>query len=196
MTSRTPGLSRVGVATVLSAMLLTFVAGTPQRAAALAAHASRTTSGRPCSPADLSATLVLLRLGESPTSLVGAVVFSDTSSRSCTLAGTPKVRVAGPTGEALAVAQAPATRGRARPVPLAGAGSAAGAAALPDAGASITWSEWNCAKNSFALVVRFTGWSRSMTVPWGLTTGYAGTPCSAGQETIYVGPVARVAAPV
>lgn len=195
MTSRTPWLSRVGVATVLSAMLLTLVAGTPHRAAALAAHAFRTTSGRPCSPAELSATLVLLRLGEAPTSLVGALVFSDTSSRPCTLAGTPKVRVAGPTGEALAVLQAPATRGRARPVPLASAGSVAGAA-LPDAGASITWSDWNCAKNSFALVVRFTGWSRSMTVPWGVTTGYAGTPCSAGQETIYVGPVARIAAPV
>jgi Protein of unknown function (DUF4232) len=195
MTSRTLRLSRVGVASVLSAMLLTFVAGTPHRVAALAANAFRTTSGRPCSPADLSATLVLLRVGEAPTSLVGAVIFSDTSSRPCTLAGTPKVRVAGPTGETLAVFQAPATRGRARPVPLAGADSAAGGA-LPDAGASITWSDWNCVKNSFALVVRFTGWRRSMTVPWGVTTGYAGTPCSAGQATVYVGPVARVAAPV
>jgi hypothetical protein len=195
MTRRTPWLRSVVIATVLSATLLTLVAAAPHRAAALATRASRTASGGPCRPAELSATLVLLRLGEAPTSLVGAVDFSDTSSRPCTLAGTPKVRVTGPTGAALAVSQAPAIRGRARPVPLASAGSAAAAAALPDAGASITWSDWNCLKNSFALVVRFPGWSRSITVPWGVTTGYTGTPCTGGQETIYVGPVARVDAP-
>jgi hypothetical protein len=100
--------------------------------------------------------------------------------------------VVGPTGQALTATQVPITVRHAQPVTL----PRSGATPLrPDAGISITWSNWLCAKDSFALTVRFPGWSAPVTVPWGSTTGYAGAACDGQDAALYVGPVARVAAP-
>jgi hypothetical protein len=168
--------------------------GSPAVLAAESAYAATSTVAAtvvPCRPADLSATLVLTPVGGSSSSLAGAVVLADTSHRSCSLRGVPKVRVVGPSGQAVSVFEAPGGARHARPVTLQGSPSTA---RRPDAGTSITWSAWSCAKGSFALAVQFSGWKGPITVPWGSTAGYTGTPCSGGEATIYVGPVARAAA--
>jgi hypothetical protein len=161
-----------------------------------AAPASGATAPRAvaaCTPADLSATLLLTPVGGSSSSLAGAVIFSDTSPKACSLhGGIPKVGVVSPTGQALAAPQVPVVTRHLPPVKL----PRSGATALrPDAGISITWSNWLCAKDSFALTVRFPGWKAAMTVPWGSTTGYAGAACAGEDAALYVSPVARVTAP-
>jgi hypothetical protein len=153
------------------------------------AHSSHVAS---CTPADLSATLSLTPVGGSSSSLAGAIVFADATSRSCSLRGVPKVRVAGPSGLAIPVSQAPNFARHLRAVTLAPSPSSG---SQPDAGVSITWSDWTCAKGSFALDVQYPGWSGPMTLPWGTTTGYAGSPCAVAQATLYVGPTAKAASP-
>jgi hypothetical protein len=146
-----------------------------------------------CTPADLSATLILNPVGGSSSSLAGAVIFANTSAKPCGLhAGIPKVKVVGPTGAAIAAPEVPAITHHARPVTLPASGSTSG---LPDAGISITWSSWSCPTGSFALDVRFPGWSSPLAVPYGSTTGYAGTPCDGGDAALFVSPVARAQAP-
>jgi hypothetical protein len=148
---------------------------------------------RGCTSADLSATLLLTPVGGSSSSLAGAVILSNTSPKACSLhGGIPKVGVVGPTGLALVVHQVPATIRSAKAVKLPTSGSTS---ARPDAGVSITWSNWLCPKDSFALTVRFAGWSAPITVPWGSTTGYAGAPCAGEDAALYVSPVARTTAP-
>jgi hypothetical protein len=145
-----------------------------------------------CTPADLSATLLLTPVGGSSSSLAGAVIFSNTSPKACSLhGGIPKVGVVGPTGLSLPAPQVPVAARHSQAVKLPPVGTSA---PRPDGGISITWSNWMCAKNSFALTVRFPGWSTPMTVPWGSTTGYAGAPCAGEDASLYVGPLARVAA--
>jgi hypothetical protein len=155
-------------------------------------NARRPTQVRPCVPSDLSGTLSLIGLGDAPSTLAGAVLFSNASGRACSLRGVPKVGVISSGGQAIPVTQAPMTLHRVTPVTLSSSSSAAGAG---EAGSSITWSGWGCPTGSFALVVRFPGWTRSITVPYGTTSGYTGEPCAGSGETIYVGPVARAAPP-
>ena len=97
-----------------------------------------------------------------------------------------------PSGQAIGVSQAPDFLRHTAAVTVPASPSSA---RRPDAGTSITWSVWTCAKNSFASVVKFAGWSGSITVPYGSTAGYAGTPCAGGQASLYMGPVVRIAAP-
>jgi hypothetical protein len=139
----------------------------------------------------VSATLALARVGKAPTSLSGAIIFANTSGQSCSLVGVPRVRVVNPTGQAIPVFQAPASVRLVRPVILPSSHAAAGGA---DAGVSITWSDWTCAEGSFALDIRFSGWNGTVTAPYGSTATYSGTPCTSSQETLYVGPVARISA--
>lgn len=159
--------------------------------AAQGKNAGRPTQVRPCNPSDLSGTLALTGLGDSPSTLAGAVLFSKASSGTCSLKGVPKVSVVSASGQTITVAQAPMTLHRVAPVTL----SSPSSAGVGPVGSSITWSGWGCPIGSFALVVRFAGWTRSLTVPYGTTNGYAGKPCTGSGETIYVGPVARAATP-
>jgi hypothetical protein len=62
-------------------------------------------------------------------------------------------------------------------------------------GQVITFSGWGCPTGSFALVIRFPGWTQSITAPYGTTSGYAGTVCTGLDNTIYVGPVAGADTP-
>jgi hypothetical protein len=145
-----------------------------------------------CSPSDLTAMLVLTPVGSDSSALAGAVAFANHSSSACTLRGVPVVTVVNPGGQAIDASQVPDFDRHTKQVTVPASPSSA---RLPDAGTSITWSVWTCAKNSFALVVKFAGWSGSLTVPYGTTAGYAGTPCAGGQASLYVGPVIRIAAP-
>ena len=145
-----------------------------------------------CSPSDLTATLVLTPVGSASSVLAGAVAFANHTNSACTLRGVPSVAVVNPGGQGIGVSQVPNFLRRSKRVTVPASPSTA---RLPDAGTSITWSVWTCAKNSFALVVKFAGWSGSLTVPYGSTAGYDGTPCAGGQASLYVGPVVRVAAP-
>jgi len=163
--------------------------GASARLAGKSVHAAHVAA---CRPAALSATIVITPVGSASSSLAGAVVFANTSSSACTLRGVPKVTVASPGGQAIDVTQVPDF---VRHRPQVTVPASPSSAPLPDAGTSITWSNWGCAKGSFALVVKFAGWSGSLTVPWGSTTGYAGAACVGGQAALYVGPVIRVAAP-
>jgi hypothetical protein len=125
--------------------------------------------------------------------LAGAVILANTSTKACSLhGGIPKVGAVSPTGQALAAPQVPVATRHVQPVKLPRSGSTA---LRPDAGMSITWSNWLCAKNSFALTVRFPGWTQAITVPWGSTTGYVGPPCTGEDAALYVGPVARATRP-
>jgi len=159
--------------------------------AAQRAHANPV-AARPCRPSDLSATVALTGLGNAPSTLAGAVLFRNTSSGACSLTGVPAVGVVSASGQAIAVTQAPMHLHRITPVTLP---SSPSSAAAGSEGSSITWSGWLCPTGSFALVVRFSGWTQSLTVPYGTTSGYAGKPCAGAEATIYVGPVARAAAP-
>jgi len=179
----------VGIATVASIMT---APGTAWAGSADAVHSSHHSPVARCRPADLSAVLSLTPVGSASSSLAGAVVLADTSTAPCSLQGVPDVSVVGPTGQAIAAVQAPNFY---RKVPAVTLRAAAASAHLPDAGSSITWSNWTCSKGSFALTVRFPGWKGSITVPWGTTTGYAGAPCTGNDASLYVGPVVRVAAP-
>lgn len=171
------------------ASLLGTASGASARLATKSVHAAHLAS---CSPSDLTATLVLTPVGSASSALAGAVAFANHSSSACTLRGIPNVTVVNPAGAAIDVTQVPDFI---RHTPQVTVPASPSSAPLPDAGTSITWSVWTCAKNSFALVVKFTGWSGSITVPWGSTTGFTGKPCAGGQASLYVGPVARVAAP-
>ena len=169
--------------------LLATASGASARLATKSVHAAHAAA---CSPSDLTATLVLTPVGSASSALAGAVAFANHSSSACTLRGVPKVTVVSPAGEAIDVAQVPDF---VRHTPRVTVPASPSSARLPDAGTSITWSVWTCAKNSFALVVKFSGWSGSITIPWGSTAGYAGAACVGGQASLYVGPVVRIAAP-
>jgi hypothetical protein len=145
-----------------------------------------------CSPSDLTATAELTPVGKSPSALAGAIVFANHSHSACTLGGVPKVTAVNPAGQVIDVFQVPNLIRHSRAVMLPASPTSA---RLPDTGVSITWSDWNCAKNSFALVVKFAGWKEALTAPWGVTAGYAGASCVSGQASLYIGPVARIAAP-
>jgi hypothetical protein len=146
-----------------------------------------------CTPSDLTATLLLTPVGGSSSSIAGAVIFANVSATPCSLhGGIPKVHVVGPSGEAISAPQVPIQNRHSRPVTLPAASSTVG---RPDAGSSITWSNWSCAKGSFALSVQFSGVSGPITVPWGTTTGYSGTPCDGGDAALYVSPLKRAQAP-
>jgi hypothetical protein len=146
-----------------------------------------------CTPSDLTATLLLTPVGGSSSSIAGAVIFANVSDTPCYLhGGIPKVHVVGPSGEAISAPQVPIQTRHSRPVTLPAASSTVG---RPDAGSSITWSNWSCAKGSFALSVQFSGVSGPITVPWGTTTGYSGTPCDGGDAALYVSPLKRATAP-
>lgn len=156
-------------------------------------HARRPPSVKPCQPSQLSVTLALTGLGDAPSSLAGAVLFSKPTSGLCSLKGIPEVSVVGANGQAIAVAQVPMKLRRVVRVTLSSSPTVTGA--LLHVGSSITWSGWGCPINSFALVVRFPGWRGSITVPYGTTSGYAGNPCTGGGASLYVGPVAQAASP-
>jgi Protein of unknown function (DUF4232) len=178
------------VAALVGCVLLVSTASrTSAQLAATSTHSPHLLS---CRSSDLTATVVLAPVGKSPSSLAGAVVFANSSGRACALHGVPKVTVVNPGGQAIDVSQVPDFVRRSPEVIVPASPSSA---RLPDAGTSITWSDWTCAKNSFALVVKFAGWNGSLTAPWGVTTGYVGAPCAGGQASLYVGPVARIAAP-
>jgi hypothetical protein len=146
-----------------------------------------------CTPSDLSATLLLTPVGGSSSSIAGAVIFANVSNKPCSLhGGIPKVHVVGPSAKAISAPQVPIPTRHSRPVTLPAAGSKVG---RPDAGSSITWSNWSCAKGSFALSVQFSGMSSPITVPWGTMTGYSGTPCDGGDAALYVSPLIRAKAP-
>jgi hypothetical protein len=135
---------------------------------------------------------VITPVGGSSSSLAGAIVFANRSSTACALRGVPKVTAVDPAGKTIDVRQVPDFVRHKPQVILPASPSSA---RLADAGTSVTWSNWSCAKNSFALVVKFAGWSAPLTVPWGSTTGYAGAACVGGSAALYIGPVTRVAAP-
>jgi hypothetical protein len=154
--------------------------------------ARRPLVSKPCTPSELSATLALTGLGSAPSTLAGAVLFRNASSGACSLKGVPTVGVISASGQVIPVTQAPMHLRHIKPVALSSSPSSASAA---PAGASITFSGWGCPTGSFALVVRFSGWTQSITVPYGSTSGYAGTPCTGVDTTIYIGPVARADTP-
>jgi hypothetical protein len=187
---RSPRIVCVGSA--VAAVLSLILGAASPALATQGKSARRPTPVRPCNPSDLTATLALTGLGNAPSTLAGAVLFSNSSTGACSLRGVPRVGVVSPSGQAITVAQAPMRLRLVTPVTL--STSSSSAAAGP-AGSSITWSGWGCPIGSFALDVRFQGWDRSITVPYGTTTGYAGKPCTSGDATIYVGPVARAASP-
>lgn len=186
-----PRAAAAGAGAGALVVLVLWVGPAPGGAAGLAARANGAPAVGPCHPVALSASLTLTPVGGSSSSLAGAVVLADMSRTSCSLRGVPKVRVVGPSGQPIPVFEAPVAARHARPVTLAGTSSTA---PRRDAGSSITWSAWSCAKGSFALTVQFPGWKRPITVPWGTTAGYAGAPCNGEEATIYVGPVARATA--
>jgi hypothetical protein len=158
--------------------------------AAQTKNASRPATVTSCRPSDLSATLALTGLGNSPSTLAGAVLFSKTSHGACSLKGVPAVSVVSASGQAISVAQAPMTLHHIKSVTLSSSPSSAVAGTV---GSSITWSGWGCPTGSFAIVVRFSGWTQPLTVPYGATSGYAGRPCTGAGAVIYVGPVGRAA---
>jgi hypothetical protein len=146
-----------------------------------------------CTPSDLSATLLLTPVGGSSSSIAGAVIFANVSNTPCSLhGGIPKVHVVGPSAQSISAPQVPTPARHSRPVTLPAAGSKVG---RPDAGSSITWSNWSCAKGSFALSVQFSGVSSPIIVPWGTMTGYSGAPCAGGDAALYVSPLIRAKAP-
>lgn len=182
----------VGLAIAASAGCILLVSTASPTSAQLATKASHSRHLTQCSPSDLTATAVLTPVGNASSALAGAIAFANHSSSACTLRGVPNVTVVHPGGQAIGVSQAPDF---VRHTPRVTVPASPSSARLPDAGTSITWSVWTCAKNSFALVVKFSGWSGSITIPWGSTAGYAGAACVGGQASLYVGPVVRIAAP-
>jgi hypothetical protein len=183
---------RLALAVAASVGCISLVGAANPASARLAIKATHAAGTVACRPSDLSATIVITPVGGSSSSLAGAIVFANSSSTACALRGVPKVAVVNPGGQAIDVSQVPDfVRHKPRVVVPASPSSAR----LADAGTSITWSNWSCAKGSFALVVKFAGWSDSLTVPWGSTTGYAGAPCVGEQAALYVGPITRIAAP-
>jgi hypothetical protein len=172
-------VSAIGAGLLWAAAPSAIVAAAPHHAAHVAA----------CTPAHVSATLFLTPVGGDSSSLAGAVVYTDTSGAPCTLSGIPTVHAVNPNGQALSASQAPAAPHQAKAVTL----HPAGEGKEPDAATSITWSNWGCPRNSFALQVRFRGWHGSLTVPWGATTGYTGPACDGQQATLYVSPAVRAA---
>ena len=178
----------LAAATAWAAVITLLAAAHPTATGAATSSVHPTRIGQ-CTPADLTATLVLSQVGSSSTSLAGAVIFSSKSSVSCTLKGVPRVRVIGSGGQAVPVSQAPMFLRRAATVTLSPPRSSL---ARPDAGVSITWSDWGCATGSFALEVQFSGWSGPITAPYG--SAVTGTTCDT-PATLYVGPVARAATP-
>jgi hypothetical protein len=175
-------------ATVVAAGLMSVTSTLPVSASAAAGgHVTG------CSPSDLSATLFLTPVGGSSSSIAGAVIFANVSNTPCSLhGGIPKVHVVGPSAQPVSAPQVPTAARHSRPVILPAAGAKVG---RPDAGSSITWSNWSCPKDSFALSVQFPGMSKPITVPWGTTTGYSGAPCTGGDAALYVSPLIRAKAP-
>jgi hypothetical protein len=185
--------TRTAAAAIAASLGCILLVSTPSRTSAqLATKSTRSPHLVSCSPSDLTATVVLTPVGNDSSSLAGAVVFANHSPRACTLKGVPKVTVINPVGQVIDVSRVPAF---VRHNPQVTVPASPTSVRLPDAGASITWSDWSCAKNSFSLVVKFASWNDSLTAPWGDTAGYAGAPCVSGQAALYVGPVARIAAP-
>jgi hypothetical protein len=160
--------------------------------AAQGKNARRPLAPTPCTPSELSATLALTGLGSSPSTLAGAVLFRNASSEACSLKGAPRVGVISASGQVIPVTQAPMTLHHIKSVTLSSSSTSASAAPT---GSSITFSGWGCPTGSFALVIRFPGWTQSITAPYGTTSGYAGTVCTGLDNTIYVGPVAGADTP-
>jgi hypothetical protein len=150
-------------------------------------HPDPSGSARQCSPSTLSASLQLTKVGTLSTSLAGALVFGNRSVTACTLAGVPAVSVVSVGGAVVPVHELASTPHVVVPAVLSpGRGS-------PAVGVSVTWSEWVCSSGSFFLAVRFPGWPAPLTVPYGTTAHYTGSPCtSTPDQTLYVGPVAAV----
>jgi hypothetical protein len=139
-----------------------------------------------CTPASVSATVQFTKTGGSTTAPAGAVVFTNTSTSSCTLHGVPTVQLVGADGQVIPTFQAPSSPAKAGTAVL-----------LPDVGlhgsaaaSSVTWSSLTCLAGSYALAVRFPGWSTS--VPAGSTAGYSGPACTTPDQTVYVSPVQRI----
>lgn len=175
-----------GVAAAAFASLAATVGPLP--AAAGARGASGTAAPR-CQPSALSPLLAITGVGSDSTSLAGAIEFKNVSSKACTLQGVPQVEMVGTGGQTLHLFEEAVGASGARPVTLA-PGHAGGKGAL--AAASVTWSELTCGLGSFSLSVRFTGWPSGLVAPYGSTTESSGAPCApSGDQTVYVGPVAR-----
>jgi Protein of unknown function (DUF4232) len=138
-----------------------------------------------CTPSQISTSLQLYTLGKSPTSPAGAVLFHNTSGTACSLRGVPTVGVLNQAGQRIAVYQRSSTSRR--PVAAVLQPSSGGKAA----GSSLTWSAWSCSAGSYALTVRFPGWSTSVPATWGSIPPPDG-PCAVTGATIYVGPVATI----
>jgi hypothetical protein len=154
--------------------------------------ATTTPAAAACTPSSVSASIDFTKFGSSVSSLAGAVLFSDTSSRPCSLHGVPQVQVLTADGQSMAIYQVagPADIVTANLTPAAPTGTGA------EAAASITFSDWNCETKTFSLSVRFPGWKTSVPAASNATSGTnSTTPCTVTSETgqsVYLGPVASV----
>lgn len=185
-----PGTTSTSGAPLLTALLAAALAAAsaglvPPTPAVATTRARRMIPG--CSPADLVAEAELVRAGNPVTALAGAVLLHNVTRRACTLQGAPRVTVSATGGGPLPVDEWRTPGGR--PAVL-GPGSASRPGTA--VGVSVTWSDWSCAPGSFSLDLRFPGWPRAVSAPYGTTEGYAGPPCtSSGSQTVYVGPAGR-----
>lgn len=174
---------------VAAAVCASLVATVGPQAAPAGARATSGTAAPRCEPSALSASLDITGVGSDSTSLAGAIEFENVSSKACTLQGVPQVEMIGAGGETLHFFEEAVGASGARPVSLL-PGHAGGKGAF--AAASVTWSELTCGVGSFSLSVRFTGWPSGLVAPYGSDTQSSGTPCApSGDQTVYVGPVAR-----
>lgn len=187
MRRRLAASASLAMAAVLAAApALAQPAGAAGRHPALAGPKDAT-KGRgvpPCRPSAVAATLDLGSTGGSSTSPAGAMLFRDVSTGVCTLEGAPTVAAVAAGGSAIDLYELESVPRHEVPVVLTPGGSGTMAAA------SITWSYWTCAAGSYALSVRFGGWSAGIRVPSATATGSTGAPCTGTGQTVYVGAVA------
>ncbi len=154
-----------------------------------AGAAGKGASGVPrCGPGALTASLEVTGEGSASTSLAGSIVFQDTSTRKCTLQGVPRVVMVTAGGQVVQLFEEAVGARAAAPVRLV-PGSAGNGGTL--AASSVTWSDLTCRVGSFAVSVRFAGWSTSLRAPDRSGAGSATPPCTLSKDqTVYVGPVA------
>lgn len=191
MSRRIPLSRRLMATAAFSAVALTLVGPGQSASATRVTRTAKASHVTACTPSDLAGSLYVTTVGSLSTALAGAAVLHNTSSTPCTLEGVPKVSTLNQEGQSIFLYQAPMVARHVHPVTLL---PAHGSGKLPDAGISITWSDWNCAQGTFDLNIRFPGWQQSLSIPDGTPASPPGT-CSSTHQTIFVGPVAPVAAP-
>jgi len=174
---------------VVTAVLASLAATVAPLAAPAGARGASGAAAPKCEPSALSASLAITGVGSDSTSLAGTIAFENMTAKACTLQGVPQVEMVGADGQVLHLFEEAVGESGAKPVVVAPGHTGGKGAAV---GASVTWSELTCGVGSFSLSVRFTGWSSALVAPYGSTTDFSGTPCApSGEQTVYVGPVAR-----